>query len=1502
MLFCAVFVSALPASAAIPAAQREALIAIYNSTGGPSWTERANWLGASGTECTWARVRCDEQQTTVHELNLEQNNLRGTLPASIGSFPDLRILFLFDNSLEGALPPAIGQLTNLEYLFLDRNAFRGAIPPSIGQLTKLRLLHADGNQFTSVPREIGNLRALEDLDLSFNALEGPIPPEIGQLTNLTNLQMVINRLSGPIPRELGSLSKLEHLGLVENLLTGTIPAELGNLAALKSLSIHHNQLEGTIPTSLGRLQNLQELDLGNNLLTGNIPREITQLANLKLLGLYANQFAGSLPPELYSMTALESLDLGQNRFDGTISSDIGRLTNLQHLALGNNALRGPIPVALTTLTRLRTLDILNNDFDGPIPQEIGRLTELRYLDLAGNRFSGRIPSTAGQLMNVFFFSVYENQLDGPIPPELGNLVELQTLYLTSNQLTGTIPESLRNLKKLEAFYLGGNQLSGPIPEWIGELTALDTIYFPGNRFTGEIPRSIGNLVNLESLYLGYNDFTGTIPREIGNLSRLGYLQLEWTSIGGPIPEEFWRLTELVEVRMNDMALTGPLSRAVGNLTRVNVLFLQNNDLEGAIPAEIGNLRSVQYLSLGANGFTGTIPREIGQLDALISLDLYGNALRGPIPPEIRDMQSLQDRGSDLDYNMLTAADAATRQFVNQKQYDEDWESTQTVTPANVRVSQPTDRSVLVEWDLIAFVEGDGGYQVTASRTAGGPAAVVATTSSKRESSIVVRGLEAATTWFFTVSAVSHPFSFQENLLVSVPSTAISATTTARVVAPPDVALTESTSGLIQVDSVPRNEDSFTLTNYGDTPTTVTLLKNGSFFTLEPETFSLAGGASQTVRVRSVPQPPGTYYGGIDPEGVGVGNDIFIGESLLSAARPAGTAIAEALTTRIEVAGAPGSDSVGQARFRNRGTATLTGVVLSDQPWVVPEAEPVRIDPGQIGTVNFRVVRSRRPAGAEGSLTANLSLVYVDGATGTFSLPVAPLETPGVSVTLVTVIDVPRPSVSPSGLPALGAGEVAYFASGIATFARSVGRFVSDVSILNANTARGVSDLRMYFTPAGGTNTSVATFGSLATAQAVTFANVVTNVYGADPGVGTLQFRSVSLQSLAAAGKLVTASAAGTHSGDLPVFRSDRSVPPGQSLYLTGVRRTSSMRTDVYLQETAGGLVTARVEFLDANGTATAPAREVAVGAFALSELLDPVPANTVTLIVTNAGGSSGRLAAYARVIDEASGDSWSIVDWSRHHRYAATDPVRVPFISGAPAGGTGPRRRRAVAHADTPRTATELTLFNPGTTEVRAALRVGSSQREIAIGARRTVSISDAGSVVTATAADAVVTPLREGQIIVTARTFRTTTGTSGTAVPIMTASSGLRLGQSQRFSSISDSTAATVAASKPGTFRTSLGLVETGGAAVTVRASVLLSEARALASSVITRSFSLGPNQQIYLEDLVRGIAGDSRETALGELHNLQLLIEVVSGQGAVVPYLIATDNATGDSLLRID
>ena len=71
----AILVVPLPLSAAIPAAERNALIDLYNSTNGPGWTYKTNWLGAAGTECSWDGVTCDAAQNYVQDLKLGDNQL-----------------------------------------------------------------------------------------------------------------------------------------------------------------------------------------------------------------------------------------------------------------------------------------------------------------------------------------------------------------------------------------------------------------------------------------------------------------------------------------------------------------------------------------------------------------------------------------------------------------------------------------------------------------------------------------------------------------------------------------------------------------------------------------------------------------------------------------------------------------------------------------------------------------------------------------------------------------------------------------------------------------------------------------------------------------------------------------------------------------------------------------------------------------------------------------------------------------------------------------------------------------------------------------------------------------------------------------------------------------------------------------------------------------------------------------------------------------------------------
>jgi Leucine-rich repeat (LRR) protein len=1498
--FLGAILIAFSASASVPSSERDALITFYNAAGGPSWNERAGWLGAAGSECSWYGVACDSAQTTIVEISLAANNLRGTISPAIGNLPGLRTLLLYDNALSGTIPTSIGQLSNLETIILDRNELTGRIPSQIGQAAKLKLINFDGNKLTGpLPAELGNLSVLEEIDFSYNEINGAIPPQLGQLSNLVTLQLTSNQFSGTIPKELASLTKLESLGLTTNQLTGTIPSELGALSSLRSLRLGYNQLEGQIPTALRSLRSLQELDLGSNQLSGTIPSELGELVSLRVFAAFTNQLSGTLPSSLFTISTLEELNLGDNKLTGSIPAAIGALSNLRVLGLNTNQLTGSIPKEIGTLTKLTSIDLLNNDLSGSIPTELGELRELEYLDLAGNALTGVIPPTLGNLTKLRFLSLYENALEGPIPSQLGALTELDTLYLTSNRLTGTIPDSLQNLKKLQLFYLGGNELTGSIPGWIGDLKSLSVIYFPANEFTGSIPTSIGSLPQLTSLYLGDNRLSGSIPREIGNLRNLGYLSLEYTDISGPIPAEFWTLTELVEVRLNDMALTGTLPPEVGNLKKVDVFLLSNNQLEGSIPAGIGDMSSLLYLSLGQNRFTGTLPAELGRLTQLVQIQVAFNALRGPIPSALTAMTSLADANSDFGFNALFANDATTRQFINRKHYDGNFEQSQTLTPSNVRVTSSTDRSAVVEWNLIAYTQDSGGYQVTAT-PAGGGSVVIATTASKDLSQIIVRNLESSKTYSFTVATVTHPHDLQANLLVSDSSAAVTGTTQARTIAPADVVLTEAAAGLVQVDAAAANEDGFTLTNFGDVATNIAFNKEPAFFTLTPSSFTLAPGGSQRVVVTAAGQPFGSYYGFAQPVGPGASDGAIASLTLLSIGKPAGTVVAQALDTRIEVAGAPGSDSVGAARFRNTGTAALSGIVVSDQPWVVPSTAPIRIDPGQVGTVNFTIVRSKRPSDAEGALTANLSLVYVDGSNANllrYGLDGG--ATSGVSVTLVQVVDTSRLATVIQSLPGLQPSEVVLFAPGIVSALRGATRTASDVSILNAAGTRTITDLRIFFTPLNGAQTTAATVGKLAPAQSLALANVATNVYGSENTVGSLQLRSAIWREIAARVSHVNVTAAGSHGGESPVFRSDRSATAGQSLYLAGVRKAANIKTDLYVQETAGGPSNATIVFLNEAGQ-TVGERTLSLNPFGMAELLDAVPAAARTAVVRNDGG--GNLVAYARVTDDASGDTWSVVDWSRFSRFSTGESVRVPFVDGltVPAGGPG-RRRRAVSHAV--RNSTDITLFNPGDAEVRGRVQIidangRTNERDVELAPRQTLILPDAGSVASAPVAQALITASR-GDIVVTARSSAATGG--GTAVPVVAASAGLRVGQSQRFSNLDDSTSATVAAGTKGTFRTAFGLVETAGEPVTVRARLYLDQGRSLVAAVLFRDFQIARGQQLVMDNLVRSILGPSRES-LGELHNIQVQFEIVQGNGAIVPFVIVTDNGTGDTTLRLD
>ena len=501
------------AESVLVARDRAALMALYNSTDGPRWTNNENW-GSTLPLDDWYNVNTDADGRVTY-LALWENNLRGTLPAELGNLDQLTELPLQDNYLTGSIPD-LGGLTNLTLLRMWNNQLTGKIPASLSNLTNLRYLELWENQLTGPIPDLRLLTGLVFLDLHGNQLSGNIPSMSG-LTNLEEMRLNDNLLSGEIP-DLSGLTSLERLYLENNQLSEEIPASLDSLTSLVNLYLHQNKLTGEIPASLGNFTNLTQLFLWGNDLEGEIPASLGNLTTLRQLSLSRNQLSGEIPASLGNLTNLLYLYLNDNQLEGPIP-DLSRLTNLLELYLWGNRLSGDIPDWLGNLTNLQSLVISQNQLSGAIPDSLGNLSNLYYLYLNNNQLSGAIPASLGSLTNLYYLYLYDNQLSGAIPASLGDLTNLQQLILSQNQLRGPIP-TLSSLTGLTHLSFANNQLDGPIPDWVGSFTDLQQLALGRNQLTGPVPSTLGGLTSLTELSLENNQLSGEIPASLGNLANL----------------------------------------------------------------------------------------------------------------------------------------------------------------------------------------------------------------------------------------------------------------------------------------------------------------------------------------------------------------------------------------------------------------------------------------------------------------------------------------------------------------------------------------------------------------------------------------------------------------------------------------------------------------------------------------------------------------------------------------------------------------------------------------------------------------------------------------------------------------------------------------------------------------------------------------------------------------------------------------------------------------------
>ena len=453
--------------------ERSALIALYNAADGGNWTGRHNWL-TSAPLSAWHGVATNELGQ-VTGLNLEDNNLTGTLPSRLGDLRSLSVLDLSNNpGMTGPLPASLAGL-GLTVLKLGGTGLCAPQDPAYrAWLATVGDIRVDGCPAVIAPGRVA-LTALYGAtggaywkEASNWLSEAPLRDWHGVETDagghVTSIDLGYNNLKGRLPPELALMEQLEALRLIGNGLTGPIPPELARLPRLVTLDLSVNLLTGPIPPELGRLDNLSVFDLSANGLTGQIPPELARLDRLSVLDLGLNRLHGPVPPQLGNLRSLERLVLSSNEFTEPVPPELGRLENLSVLNLANNALTGPVPPELGRLRNLVALELNRNGLKGPVPPELGELANLEELDLSANELTGLVPPGLGRLAHLEELNLSTNGLTGPVPPELGRLENLVTLSLAKNRLSGPVPSELGALGMLRTLGLSGNAaLTGPLP-------------------------------------------------------------------------------------------------------------------------------------------------------------------------------------------------------------------------------------------------------------------------------------------------------------------------------------------------------------------------------------------------------------------------------------------------------------------------------------------------------------------------------------------------------------------------------------------------------------------------------------------------------------------------------------------------------------------------------------------------------------------------------------------------------------------------------------------------------------------------------------------------------------------------------------------------------------------------------------------------------------------------------------------------------------------------------
>ena len=253
---------------------REALIKLYQSTGGENWKQNDNWCSDKPIEEWYGVTRLDNGK---YELDLSNNNLTGKIEQT---FPDDLFRLICSNN----------QLTSLD----------------VAGCTSLWYLYCVDNQLTSL--DVSGCTSLVELYCHNNQLTSL---DISGCTTLKHLSCDNNQLPS---LDVSGCTLLEYLGCYNNQLPSL---DISSCTTLKHLFCDSNQLPSL---DISSCTLLESLNCSNNQLTS---LDVSGFTSLEYLYCYENQLTSL---DVSGCTSLVELRCQNNQISSVIPDWFSQLT------------------------------------------------------------------------------------------------------------------------------------------------------------------------------------------------------------------------------------------------------------------------------------------------------------------------------------------------------------------------------------------------------------------------------------------------------------------------------------------------------------------------------------------------------------------------------------------------------------------------------------------------------------------------------------------------------------------------------------------------------------------------------------------------------------------------------------------------------------------------------------------------------------------------------------------------------------------------------------------------------------------------------------------------------------------------------------------------------------------------------------------------------------------------------------------------------------------------